>query len=139
MSISKELLFENLAGTASIYNHPKKQCLEIALHGVIKEHDYKEAFIRLTQELVQYQCSQVIINNLDLKRDTLVERAWFLAKFLPKAYKCVNSDHYKAAVVSPSNSIQKMATQVVCKSASAVGKPVDIQFFKEHTEALEWM
>ncbi|MEL6533821.1 MAG: STAS/SEC14 domain-containing protein [Bacteroidota bacterium] len=139
MSTSKELLFQNLAGTASIYHHSSKHCLEIALQGTIKESDYKEAFTRLTQELAQSQCCQVIFNNLDLQRETIMERAWFLAKFLPMAYKCVASDYYKAAVVAPPNPIQKMATQVVIKSAKAVGKPVDIQFFDEHAQALEWM
>ena len=139
VEVDKEVLFENTAGTAVIIHYPEKKCLEIALIGAPKEDDYKEAFTRFAHILGELQYHQVLFNNLRLEKDTLIERAWFLAKFLPMAYRNVTSDRYKAAVVAPANPIQKMATAMVARSAKSLGKPVAVEFFNEQSKALDWM
>lgn len=134
-----EIIFENAAGTARIYDHSHQGCGEIALFGSINHVDYKEAFNTFATFLQTKEYAKVIFNNQALVKDTLPSRAWFLTKFIPNTHKKVKASLYRVAVIVPSNRIQRITVETIAKAAKAIAVPMEVQFFENTAEALEWV
>lgn len=139
MNTPSRLVFENTAKTARITQYPEYHCFEIALTGTIDPEDYKTAFTTYLDVLVENHCCRTVFNNHDLVSDTLASRAWFLANYLPQAKNQLQAEHYRVAVVMPTNRFQRMTVELVAKGAKVVGTNADITLHDSTEAALEWM
>ncbi|SFE84097.1 SpoIIAA-like [Thermoflexibacter ruber] len=133
-----ELLFENVAKTASIFFYPEADMGRLKLAGKIDTDDFKTAYDKLLEYAVEKKLHKGILDLTDLQYSPPLARAWLATNFAKRALKFLDKSPI-IGIVKSQNAFQRLAASAVISSLGMLGSKIKIEFFETLAEAENWL
>lgn len=135
-----ETLFKNDSKTCTICKDDEKQLVKISLEGKLDYAEYKAAFEKFLELVVESGYSKLVYDVKNLTSTDPRARAWYLTKHLPTAFKSIDAEKVlKSAIVKPSSTFQKFLLEAVVKGSQKRGRDIEVEFFEDLDSAMEWI
>ena len=117
---------------------PEKELFLVEIKGDLTLDDYQDIYPKTLDFVVKTGWKKLVFNLLDMDKDDLSGRAWYLRTHLPEVFKKVG-DGFRCAVIQPSNMFQRMALGMVVKGINAMGRKVTLKYMDSIDEAMDWI
>ena len=133
-------LFESEVGNCLIQKNEEHQYVLIELKGKLEIDEYKQAFEKFLEKVMESGYTKLVYNVKDLTSTDPRARAWYLTSHLPKAFKSIDKNKLlKCALIKPSSLFQRLTMETVVKTSKARGRELDVKFFEDLDSALAWI
>lgn len=135
---AQEVVYHNAGNTARVYRNQADAYIMVELTGAVQVSDYREAFTTLLKELANTGYQKLVFNLKALSKSDPESRAWLMKKFLPQAFHAIKGEA-KAAIVSPTNTFQELALQMVLDSVQTIAYKTEVKYCQSVEEATAWI
>ncbi|MEL6534144.1 MAG: hypothetical protein AAFQ98_01970 [Bacteroidota bacterium] len=123
---------------ATMEELPIQEGYLITFRGELTLADYQEVYPRALDIVVDTGWKKLVFNMLEMTKDDMQGRAWYLRQHLPEVFRKVG-DGFRCGVIQPTSSFQRFALGLVIKGIRATGKKIEIKFFDTEQEAVDWI